>query len=594
MDPDPNEQTLLNKVGRGGWTVIGRKPETQDVSSRDANNNPVTIQQPTGNIIWTITDGKGRNQQMTVAGGIPNANVGDVVKPPSDLPSSGNETSDTSKWTPVYRTPGDPSSGQIGQWDPSNNTFHPVAADPGAKASGKYDNVIDPNDSSGKRIIGMVDTGDKTWHPIATTADGKQVVTTPSAIYSYDKDSNQLTKLTDVAKDSPFQVVSYPDGSVYRFDPNEKDPSKAFTAMPTGAPKQIKDSQGNTMLLNEDTGGYEYPKGVTPAATVSSNTTAKVLTWYGPNGEVIAQHDNPAYQPTPAQAPPPNTVAPYIQIPDPDHPSKLIWVENKGRVTASQALKDLATHLTGQVVSGDISVDDAKALIDASNSRMQVEAQQGQTAGTAAGDILRNTQQGATTAAGLLQNRAQLATTTLQGILGQTLGNKNVTSYAPDTAANLVQGLQGWTASLMGGQATMDSAARMVQMADPKSSLADPSTQTAIGTLTQMLDKYRQLTGGPHPIEQATQSAQQSQQQGGLIAPVTAQAQATQAVQPVQAVQAVGAGFTPPGGSSYTYPSVPWAGATPQTLPTQAANLAGAGVGQGFRAPTIVINAGGG
>jgi hypothetical protein len=62
----------------------------------------------------------------------------------------------------------------------------------------------------------------------------------------------------------------------------------------------------------------------------------------------------------------------------------------------------------------------------------------------------------------------------------------------------------------------------------------------------------------------------------------------------VQAVQAVGAGFTPPGGSSYTYPSVPWAGATPQTLPTQAANLAGAGVGQGFRAPTIVINAGGG
>lgn len=85
----------------------------------------------------------------------------------------------------------------------------------------------------------------------------------------------------------------------------------------------------------------------------------------------------------------------------------------------------------------------------------------------------------------------------------------------------LTQGAAGYSADLLGGQATMDAAARLVQAADPKSDLFSPASQAAVGTLMQMFDKYHQLNGAPHPAVVAQAAAQQSGQNGGATAPQT-------------------------------------------------------------------------
>jgi hypothetical protein len=132
----------------------------------------------------------------------------------------------------------------------------------------------------------------------------------------------------------------------------------------------------------------------------------------------------------------------------------------------------------------------------------------------------------------------------LQSIMGNVLSNKNITSLPSDVGANLVGGLSSWTANLMGGQDTLDSAARMIQMADPKSNMADPTSQAAVATLKQALDLHPQLNGGvQHPVVQAMEAARQSAT-GGMTAPNTVQPMQSQV--PIQA-PAVAAGVQPPG-----------------------------------------------
>jgi hypothetical protein len=404
---------------------------------------------------WTpITDPNDKSDSPRVIGLWDPANnkVGASVSA-----QAGAKTSDPGKWTPVYRAPGDASSGVVGQWDPANNELHAVS----------------------------------------TAPDGTQIVTTPTAIYVVDKNTGKSSKVQDLtAGDVNKQAVTV-GGKVYSFDPKD--------------------------------GSFTLPTNVKDAATVGNSTTLKDLVWYDDQGNEVSRTPNPNYGKAPVTAPTPNTVAPMIQVPDPTNPSQLIWIENKGQVTASAALQQLAAHLTGQVVDKKITVDEAKTLIDAANQRMtadtaqtNAETAQQQNVTTAAGDILSNTRGNAQTGAGLLQQRAATASGMLQNILGQATGAKNLMSAPAGLGEQLVNGIGGWTADMMGGQSTLDSAARMVQMADPKSNMADPATQTAVGVLQQMLDKYHQLTGSPHPAVMATQAAQQSAQNGGMTAPNTA------------------------------------------------------------------------
>src|SRR6476646_9682862 len=186
------EAEALAGAGVPGWTVTGREAEFQNVSGTDENNRPTTTRQRTGNTILTVQspDGKqkdtitvGEADDPSVKGGKAITVVTGATK--NQPAATGDKPSEPSGWTPVYRTPGDPASGQVAQWDPVNNQLHPVAAEPGAKPSGQYTNIVDPNDPKGKRVIGMVDTGDKSVHTVSSDPNlpGRQIINTPTAVY---------------------------------------------------------------------------------------------------------------------------------------------------------------------------------------------------------------------------------------------------------------------------------------------------------------------------------------------------------------------------------------------------------------------------
>jgi hypothetical protein len=297
-----------------------------------------------------------------------------------------------------------------------------------------------------------------------------------------------------------------------------------------------------------------------------------------------------------------DTVSPLIMTMNPAT-GKIESQPNGNRITASEATSQLAQQLGLKVAQGSMSEKDAQDLItgaintmNAQTAQTNAQTQQQQNQVTAAGDILSNVRGNAQTGAGMLQQRAQTA----QGMLGQILGiagqgqrsgnfGGGLMSAPAGLGAGIVNGISGWTSQLMGGQDTLDSAARLVQMADPKSSMADPAMQTAVGALTLMLDKYHQVTGAPHPAVAATQN-------GGVAAPQTA---APNPAYASSGAGAVTAGYGASGGN-------PWGNApngfaapvtTPPPPPANSAYASG-GLGsvmapQGFRAPpTIVINAG--
>jgi hypothetical protein len=592
--PYNSKQAAVDAL-KPGYRVVGEKPYIVNKANPNAGRpgEPAQLQEQQG-ITLSILGPKGEPDTIVVkeVGNNPDTKGGvgfDVIEGPQNKPAAGSQPSTPSGWVPVYRTPGDPASGQIGQWDPANNEFHPQAGDPSAKPSGQYTNVIDPNDPKGKRVIGMIDTGDASWHAVSSDPNlpGRQIITTPTAVYAVDAD-NKVSKLIDIDKDSPFQAVIV-DGKPYKFDPK----TGTFTAGPVNEHPDIKDQNGLPMVWQADAEGggkYGYPPGVKPAAGLSVNTQAKQLVWYDTEGNIVAQRDNPNYVPTPATAPPPNTTAPMLLLPDPKDPTKLTWQENKGQVVASDALKQLASHLTGQVVDGKISVDEAKTLIDSANARMTNDINAAQNARAAAGDVLQAATSGAQTGAGLLNQRVQSATGALQNIIGSAAGS-NMMNAPAGLGQRLVGGLQAFTTELGGGQAVYDTAARMVQAADPKIS-GDPTlAQQAQQALAQMFQVYQQQNNKPAPRVAATIAAQQSVQSGGAVAPQTV-APATPVVQPSAVASGEVAppakvpgqnygnsiaytggvapsqyGYTPVG-ANYSYGTpVPWVGATPQRLP---------------------------
>lgn len=152
-----------------------------------------------------------------------------------------------------------------------------------------------------------------------------------------------------------------------------------------------------------------------------------------------------------------------------------------------------------------------------------------QTAATAAGTILTQERQaqaaGAQTGAGLLNQRVQAAQGMLNTVLGlagqgQRSGNMGggMMAVPAGLGEQLVRGIQGWTTELGGGQPIYDTAARMVQQADPQNGMS-PMGQAAYGVLSQMLEKYRQVTGEDHPAVAATTAAQGSINANGFVAP---------------------------------------------------------------------------
>jgi hypothetical protein len=517
------------KALRPGWKIVGRKPYEVEVDNPAHAAAPATteakIKQQQGTIL-SIEGPKGEPDTITVSnsqvlpadatGGGRGGTGITVIQGPTKGPV-GNQASDPGNWTPVKR-PG--TEDVIGSWDPVNNEFHPIAAAPDAKPSGKYDNVYVTNADGSKRLVGMTDTGDRRFIPVAADpTTNKRTIQTPNALYSVD-DNDNVKKLIDIDKTVPMQAVVI-DGAVFSFDPNEQDPTKRLTSIQSAQPPaQIK--QGDLTYIRKDqpdgTFTYELPPGVEKPAALQTNTTAKTLDWYDDKGNLIKSVPNKNYvepKVDPANAPAANLTAPRILIPDPDHPGQLKWIDNEARVTASQALQSIASQLSGHVVDGKISVDEAKAIIDGANTSMATAAQ----AGAAS---LSAINQGATAGANLLNQRSQAAQNLVQqgqGLLSQT---KHGLLVAPggDFGQNLVQGAAGFATELGGGPEVFQAAANLVRRADPTGAQGQDAA-AAYSTLTQMFQKYRQASGGePHPAEVAALGgAGQQATQGAFAAP---------------------------------------------------------------------------
>ncbi len=381
-------------------------------------------------------------------------------------------TTDPSTWTPI-KDPNDKSANPriIGLWDPANNKIGAsVTAPTGSKDSdpSTWKPIYRTPGDTASGIVGQWDPVNNELHAVSAGPDNTQVVQTTQGIYSVDKAKGTSTL-------------------IQKLDP--ADPNKQSVV--------IKDK---AYVFDPKAGTYTLPTNIQEAATVGNSTTLKDFVWYTDQGVEVGRQKNTNYQAPQTTQGAQSTTARQIQQWNPDT-GKWEWIENKGRITASEALKQMATSLTGQVVAGDMSQDEAVALINAANAKMtnDINAQQAQTERqklgvTAASDVLTATQNAATTGAGLLQNRVTNAMSGFNTAVGAIAGSK-MTSAPAGMGANLVGGLSEWVTGLGGGQPVYDSAAAMVNQANPAIK-GDPTTaQQAYGALRGAMDLYKQQTG---------------------------------------------------------------------------------------------------
>ena len=159
------------------------------------------------------------------------------------------------------------------------------------------------------------------------------------------------------------------------------------------------------------------------------------------------------------------------------------------------------------------------AGIQAASTTYGNELQAATAAGQVGGNLLSNRVTGANN---LINNILSGVGGMAQGSAGRygMLGGGLHAMPAGFSGADLVSGAYGVVGNAMGGQQTLDAAARMVRNAAPGAELT-PIGQAAIGVLQQAFDKHQQLTNQPHPAVAATAAAQQTATNGGATAPVT-------------------------------------------------------------------------
>jgi hypothetical protein len=315
-------------------------------------------------------------------------------------------------------------------------------------------------------------------------------------------------------------------GAKYEYDPAKPEGSrltKILDAPPDKTAPTTKEVNGQQFQWDPGAGTWKEAPGL-PAqgkpATASTNTGARWIVFYDDKGNEVSRQENPNFvAPTPQQLTP-DAVSQNIPLLKAD--GTIDWVPNQNRVPAGQAMQDLLSSVGVKVNAGELSMADAKDMLtgtvnamNAQTARTQAQtAEQAQVRG-AASDILTTSQQGAQTGASLINQRVQAAQGMLNSVLGlagqgQRSGNMGggLMSAPAGLGQALIGGIQGWTEQLGGGADVYKTAANLVRRADPSSG-ANPQAQVAYGVLGQMLEKYQQVTGQPHPL------VAQAQQQGG-------------------------------------------------------------------------------
>src|SRR5215471_5164598 len=428
----------------------------------------------------------------------------------------------------------------------------------------------DPADGQMKKVPGLPDS-----------AAPESVKATPSPIDKWDRIDAQgnnavqsgkpAVSLHDPVSNTTIDLPKDPAGSVTAVG------DTLYVIKPDGSSTPVLGSDGKPLTKPKDKSQFnvpgmglvEYdpsksgsdaynvviatPKGVQASTLKPELRNGKTYVPYdGPNGDIVwketdlpadvtytmaandprskyitlvdAQGNSKFIEKAPDWKPPPSTQAGQALTPDTESPfvvtigdnGQPVFTENKNRQSITEAQQALIQQLGIKVATGQMTEKQAQALITSATQAMTAQAQQNQNIQQGATGALGAIAQGAQTGAGLLQNRVTAATGALNNILNIAGGNKNLMSAPAGLGEQLVGGLQGWATELGGGQDVYNSAANLVRRADPTSQMGGDAA-TAYGALTQMLQKYRDLTGQPHPAEAI---ANQPQGDTGFTAPI--------------------------------------------------------------------------
>ncbi|MCR4375910.1 MAG: hypothetical protein NUW22_13785 [Acidobacteria bacterium] len=235
---NPDQQAFLAQLGLQGWTITGTQPETKRTQERDANDALVTVEKPTGNTLWFVTDGRGHNRT------IPIREVGG----------------------------GDPSSTRVTYQQAGEVKDIPA----GTVAKGTSRVRVD-----GSRLILEEAVDDRgTWSVVTTqpldTAKKSQTITTTKGVFYWDGNpSSAPMKLLDTGEEKPKEGATRPnvvDGyavqQVYRGGSWVVDPAvppRKFVPDNPKDPTIVKDDQGNAYTWDTAAGTYKPAPGLPTA-----------------------------------------------------------------------------------------------------------------------------------------------------------------------------------------------------------------------------------------------------------------------------------------------------------------------------------------
>ena len=406
--------------------------------------------------------------------------IGDVPQQPKQpsptanldkLDADGNDATKTGKPTVTLRDPATGTSLNVPK-DPAGTLTtinnQPMVVKPDGTATavvgpdGKPLTVTKDKTQMNVPGIGLVE-----YDPSKTGTDAYNVILkTPTGVQAKDLQPQKVNGKVYVATDDgqggiTWQETNLPESHVYTVAAGGNDPrSPTITLI---------DEQGNSTSVKKD--GWTPPPNAQSGSAITPDTSSPFVVTIGDNGQPV-------------------------------------FTENKNKVSISEAQKQLIQQLGGKVADGSMSEKEAQDLIASTTSAMTAQANQQNaqanmlTAQTnqqklgvdAASNALTGVNAAAQTGAGLLQNRVTNAMSGLNTAIGA-IGNSKMTSAPAGMGENLVGGLSEWVTGLGGGQPVYDSAAAMVNAANPAVK-GDPTIASqAYTALRGAMDLYKQQTG---------------------------------------------------------------------------------------------------
>lgn len=608
----------ISELVPAGWTIVGTGMPLEETTTipNPYASNPVppagaptgpTIQQGTGRYYVILQDSEGHQRALYMKAA--------PIKGGLEVPVTGQPASPgTRPFTGDLRTIDWEQGATIGDVPAGSSAKQPSAT-----------NQLDAIDAKGN----VVPRGDRSAKQLRDPSTGTtfNLVTDPNGtlhdlgndVILVKPDGSYTLVATKPKEPSQFNV---PGVGLVEYDPSKPEGQRSTVLIKTPDQSAPTTEVRNGVTYQYDRASGQWIKTDLPAQQdvgyTYNDPNSDQIIFYDKQGKEISRTTKPNWKPPvnvqPGTAPAADLVSDVIPTFDPQT-GELKFVPNQAQVKASQATSDLAQQLGLKVAAGSMSEKQAQDLITSSINAMNAQTAQTnaqtsqQTATTQAAQAqLDFVSKGAQTGAGVLQQRAQTAQSLIQSVLGLagqgqhygggggTAGLSGGMMTAPEGVGQLLtQGAAGYSSELLGGQATIDAASRLVQAADPNSSLFSPTSQAAVGVLAQMFDKYHQLTGAPHPAPAAAAAAAQSANSGVVMPQTQPSTPAVVGQTPQQA-----AGFNAPpahvagqnygAGTAYTGGVAPW-NATPgpsipnfqapvTSAPAVNINITGSGAGQ--------------